>query len=67
MDKLKPQSESTLIHDINSHFSALLGSLEVMTDEWRANPELVDRLLPLTKEKFIELEELLKDHRKIQR
>ncbi len=36
------------IHDINSSISALLGAVEVIKDEWLSNPELVEKILPLT-------------------
>jgi hypothetical protein len=57
----------TLIHDINSSISALLSSMELINDEWRNNPELVDKIIPLTKEKISELELLLKEYRSINR
>lgn len=57
----------TLIHDINSSISAVLSSMELVNDEWRGNPELVDKILPLTKEKISELELLLKEYKDIAR
>jgi hypothetical protein len=57
----------TLIHDISSSISAVLSSMELVNDEWRSNPELVDKILPLTKEKISELELLLKEYRDISR
>lgn len=44
------------IHDINSAISALGNAVELTKDEWRSNPELVDRILPLTIDKIIELQ-----------
>jgi hypothetical protein len=46
------------IHDINAAISALSNAIELTKDEWRTNPELVDRILPLTVDKIHEL----KDH-----
>ncbi|MDD4973703.1 MAG: hypothetical protein PHY93_05100 [Bacteriovorax sp.] len=51
----KDLSAQVLVHDINSSLSALQGALEVMKDEWRSNPELVERILPLTVEKINQL------------
>ena len=49
-----------LVHDIKSSLSALQGAMEVIKDEWRTNPELVERILPLTLEKITQLELQLK-------
>lgn len=46
-----------LNHDINSTLSSLLNAMELIKDEWKKNPELVDRILPLTEEKFHLLKE----------
>ncbi len=46
-----------LTHDINSTLSSLLSALEVINDEWKSNPQLVDKILPLTEQKL----ELLKE------
>ena len=54
-----------LVHDINSSLSALQGALEVIKDEWRLNPDLVDKILPLTLEKINELQFQLKSYRQI--
>lgn len=43
------------IHNINSSISALQVAMEVIKDEWRSNPELVERILPLTLEKINQL------------
>ena len=40
--------DQVMIHDINSSLSALQGALELIKDEWRTNPILVDKILPLT-------------------
>lgn len=44
------------VHDINSAISALINAMELTKDEWRTNPELVDRILPLTLDKIFELQ-----------
>jgi len=46
-----------LTHDINSTLSSLLSALELVSEEWKKNPELVDKILPLTTHKL----ELLKE------
>ena len=48
-----------LVHDINASLSALQGAIEVVKDEWRTNPELVDKLLPLTLDKINQLQSQL--------
>lgn len=45
-----------VVHDINASISALINALELTRDEWKTNPELVDRILPLTIDKIIELQ-----------
>lgn len=65
---LKPehhnQNSQVLVHDINSSLSALQGAIEVIQDEWRTNPELVDRILPLTLDKINQLQTQLNLFRK---
>ena len=51
----KERTNQVLIHDINSSISALKGAMEVIHDEWRSNPELVERILPLTLDKINQL------------
>jgi hypothetical protein len=46
-----------LTHDINSTLSSLLSALEVIKDEWKTNPALVDKILPLTGHKLDLLKE----------
>lgn len=46
-------------HDINAALSSLMGALELINDEWEKNPELVEKILPLTKEKLAELDSRL--------
>lgn len=53
-----------VIHDINSSISALLGAVEVIKDEWRNNPELVEKILPLTTEKINQLHLQLQSFRR---
>lgn len=63
MNVLEQNKNAQVIHDINSSISALMGAVEVIKDEWRSNPELVDKILPLTVEKIIELQEQLQNFR----
>ena len=51
------------IHDINASLSALQGAIEIIHDEWKTNPELVDRILPLTFEKLNQLQTQIKNFR----
>lgn len=48
-------NESKSIHDINSSINALLSSIEVIKDEWKNNPELINQLMPLVLDKTIQL------------
>jgi hypothetical protein len=43
-------------HDINAAISALVNAVDLTKEEWKTNPELVDRILPLTIDKIIELQ-----------
>ena len=52
-------SQGNITHDINSTLSALLSALELVNDEWKTNPELVDKILPLTAQKLDLLREQL--------
>lgn len=52
-----------VIHDINSSISALMGAVEVIKDEWKTNPELVEKILPLTMEKINQLHTQLQSFR----
>ncbi len=52
-----------VIHDINSSLQALMGAVEVMKDEWQSNPQLVDKILPLTVDKLHELNMQLENYR----
>ncbi len=53
------ESKSILTHDINATLSSLLSAMELMSDEWKSNPELVDKILPLTEQKLALLKEQL--------
>lgn len=57
MSKLDNSTEGSLVHDINSTLSALISALELVNDEWKKNPELVDKILPLTSQKLELLQE----------
>lgn len=46
-------------HDIKSAISALINAVELINEEWEKNPELVDRIIPLTVDKLNELKNLL--------
>lgn len=52
-------TQGNITHDINSTLSALLSALELVNDEWKTNPELVDKILPLTAQKLDLLREQL--------
>lgn len=41
--------EANLTHDINSTLSSLLSAFELINDEWKTNPELVDNQLTANK------------------
>jgi len=58
-------TRSKIVHDINSSISALMGAVEVINDEWQSNPELVEKILPLTMDKLNELHCQLQKIRKI--
>lgn len=55
--------KSSLSHDINSTLSALISALELVSEEWRENPELVDKIIPLTAQKIDLLKEQLELYR----
>lgn len=59
MLKLDNSIQANITHDINSTLSSLLTALELVNDEWKTNPELVDKILPLTSQKFDLLREQL--------
>lgn len=49
-------SEQKLEHDIKSDIQAILNAAELIRDEWKNNPQLVDQILPLTLDKISELQ-----------
>lgn len=59
MSKFDNSTEANLTHDINATLSSLLSALELVNDEWKSNPELVDKILPLTTQKLDLLREQL--------
>lgn len=59
MSKFDNTTEANLTHDINATLSSLLSALELVNDEWKSNPELVDKILPLTTQKLDLLREQL--------
>jgi hypothetical protein len=68
MPKMNPSdNESKSIHDINSSLNALLSSLEVIKDEWKNNPELINQLMPLVLDKTIQLKTELDQFYQIQK
>ncbi len=56
----KDQSKS--IHDINASLSSLISALELINDEWKNNQQLVEKIVPLTQKKLIELQKSLTDY-----
>lgn len=66
MSKFDSTTEASLTHDINSTLSSLLSALELINDEWKKNPELVDKILPLTSNKLDLLKEQLRLYRNSQ-
>ena len=66
MSKFDNTTESNLTHDINSTLSSLLSAFELINDEWKSNPELVDKILPLTVNKLDLLIEQLNLYRNSQ-
>ena len=53
----KNKDKSKLIHDINSAISAVSQAVDLINENWKDNPELVEKMLPLTRNKLIELRE----------
>jgi hypothetical protein len=62
--QVESKQNAQIIHDINSSLQALVGAVEVMKDEWQSNPELVDKILPLTVDKLHELHRHLQKYRR---
>ncbi len=44
-----------LLHDMNSGLSSLSQAIELIGDNWKENPELVERMLPLAGDKMKEI------------
>ncbi|NOT79029.1 MAG: hypothetical protein HOP07_08500 [Bacteriovoracaceae bacterium] len=65
MMKQNSENETNLTHDINATLSALLSALELINGEWKSNPELVDRIVPLTINKVELLSLQIAEYRKI--
>lgn len=63
--KQDSENETNLTHDINATLSALLSALELINGEWKSNPELVDRIVPLTINKVELLSLQIAEYRKI--
>jgi len=51
-------------HDINNDIETLKDSLDIIKNNWQNNPELLDQIIPLMKEKFLNLENLLSNSKK---
>ncbi len=51
------QDQNKVIHDINSSISAISQSISLISDNWKNNPEIVEKILPLVLEKTESLEE----------
>lgn len=58
--------KSSLSHDINSTLCALISALELVSEEWDKNPELVDKIIPLTTQKLDLLKEQLHAYHQFQ-
>ncbi len=56
------KEHSKAVHDINSSLSALISALELINDEWKDNRELVERIVPLTLEKWQHLQISLSEY-----
>lgn len=54
---VRVENESKIIHDMNSSISAIVQSLSLINDNWKTNPEIVEKILPLVLEKSSVLEE----------
>jgi hypothetical protein len=52
---MKNKDLNKLIHDINSAVSAVSQAVDLISDNWKDNPELVEKMLPLTREKLTDL------------
>ncbi|OUR93674.1 hypothetical protein A9Q84_19615 [Halobacteriovorax marinus] len=52
---MSEKDQNKLIHDINAAISAVSQAVDLISDNWKENPELVEKMLPLTREKLITL------------
>jgi len=50
------EEQKKLQHDINSSLSSLLSALQLIEEEWKTNPEIVEKILPLTSSKLSDLQ-----------
>jgi len=48
--------EKKVIHDINAGLSAISQALELIKDNWKTNPDIVEKILPLVIQKSQALE-----------
>lgn len=48
--------EKKVIHDINASLSAICQALELIKDNWKTNPDIVEKILPLVIQKSSTLE-----------
>ena len=48
--------ENKVIHDINAGLSAICQALELIKDNWKSNPDIVEKILPLVIQKSNALE-----------
>ena len=62
---MSDQIKGQITHDINSALSALLSAFEMSRDEWKSNPELVEKILPLTHAKINELQSHLERYKNL--
>ncbi|WP_127718403.1 hypothetical protein [Halobacteriovorax sp. HLS] len=49
------KDKSKLVHDMNSSISSVTQAIDLIGENWKDNPELVEKMLPLTQKKMIEL------------
>ena len=47
----REEKRSTLTHNLTSSISSLVQAVEIISECWPDNRELLDRMVPLTKEK----------------
>jgi methyl-accepting chemotaxis protein len=54
---MSTKDQSKIIHDINSAISSITQAVDLISENWKDNPELVEKMLPLTQNKLTELQE----------